>query len=143
MVYQRELVTFATPLREGLVFNRNIDGGQFSPSIFDATNSSNNAARYDPLVEGHVAPAWNDFGPLTSTYLETYRAWRDALPALADKQWGGSISEAEHGSIFDKSHAAVLAQNLDRSDPSRSDLIAEYQFKDPNTTPVLDHSING
>ncbi|KAI1407150.1 glycoside hydrolase family 20 protein [Hypoxylon sp. FL1857] len=134
---------FPNTLRKQLIFNGNPDGGQFSPNIFDTTNSSNNAARDDPLVEGHVAAAWNDFGPLTSTYLEAYYAWRDALPALADKQWGGNISEEEYDTIFDKLHAAIPAQNLGRAVPSRSNLIASYQFEGGAVSRVVDKSGNG
>lgn len=135
---------FPTVLNKELIFHGSPDGGPFSPNIFDTTNSSNNAAKDDPLVEGHITAAWNDFGPLTSTYLEAYHAWRDALPALADKQWGGNLTEKDYDSIFDKLHGAIPGQNLDRRIPSHSSVIVDYQFDDDNhNSLVVDHSGNG
>ncbi|KAI1390472.1 glycoside hydrolase family 20 protein [Hypoxylon trugodes] len=142
-VSEKWAVYFPTSLHKQLIFNGNPDGGPFSPNIFDTANSSNNAAKDDPLVEGHIAAAWNDFGPLTSTYLEAYHAWRDALPALADKQWGGNISEAEYDTIFDQLHSVIPAQNLDRNIPSNSSVIANYQFEDGSAGEIFDHSGNG
>lgn len=77
---------------------------------------------------GHIAAQWNDYGPNTSTYLEGYNPFRYYLPALADKQWGGNITEEQYDSIYPILQAAAPAQNLDRNVKSRSSTILSYNF---------------
>ncbi|KAI0445774.1 beta-hexosaminidase [Xylaria telfairii] len=120
---------FPQSLNKTLIFNGNPLGGGYAPHIFDITNSTNNAQRNDPRIVGHVAPEWNDFGPITSTYLEAYRQWRGGLPAMADKQWGGDLLESEYDSVLEKLIAAAPGQNLDRRIKSKSELILKYQFQ--------------
>lgn len=120
--------SYPQQLNETFIFHGNPDGGAWSPYIFDSTNSSNNPERNNPYVIGHIAPQWNDYGANTSTYLEAYYAWRSGLPALADKQWGGNLSQAEHGIIFDRLQASAPAQNLDRTVKSKSATILHYNF---------------
>ncbi|KAJ5766805.1 uncharacterized protein N7511_004421 [Penicillium nucicola] len=117
-------------------------GAPFSPNIFDSSNKSDNPPRNNPRVLGHAAALWNDYGPNSTTVLQTYYSWRDALPALADKQWGGNITEGDYASVFDRLQAAVPAQNLDRRIPSKSDTILHYTF-DRSSDIVTDHSGNG
>lgn len=108
------------------IFHGSPDGSAFAPNIFDLTNATNNPPRSEPLVQGHIAALWNDYGPNTSVYTEAYYAWRNDLPALGDKQWGGNLMEEEYSQVFDKLHAAVPGQNLDRAIPSKSSTILEY-----------------
>ena len=117
-------------------------GAPFSPAMFDSSKAGDNPAKNDPHILGHVAALWNDYGPNSTTVLQTYYSWRNALPALADKQWGGDITEAEYASVFDQLQAAVPAQNLDRRIPSTSDTILHYTF-DRKSDIVTDHSGNG
>ncbi|KAJ6027103.1 hypothetical protein N7460_011920 [Penicillium canescens] len=117
-------------------------GAPFSPSIFDSSKKDDNPPRNSPRVLGHAAALWNDYGPNSTTVLQTYYSWRNALPALADKQWGGNITEADYASVFDQLQAAVPAQNLDRRIPSKSDTMLHYTF-DGNSNTVTDHSGNG
>lgn len=77
---------------------------------------------------GHIAPQWNDYGANASTYLEGYYSWRDGLPALADKQWGGNITQAEYSAYLAVLHASAPAQNLDRRIKSSSSTILRYDF---------------
>lgn len=123
------------------IFHGAPDGSAYAPNIFDLTNATNNPPRNEPLVQGHIAALWNDYGPNTSVYTEAYYAWRDDLPALADKQWGGQLTEDEYSEVFDKLHAAVPGQNLDRAIPSRSSTILEYSSFTGET--VQDTSGNG
>lgn len=85
---------FSQQMNKTLIFNGNPLGGAYAPNIFDPANATNNPARDNPSVLGHIAPQWNDYGPLTSTYLEAYYAWRNQLPAMADKQWVASCWRA-------------------------------------------------
>ncbi|KAF2966312.1 hypothetical protein GQX73_g7256 [Xylaria multiplex] len=71
-------------------FNGNpATGGHWQPHIFDTKNETNNPERSNKYILGAIAPLWNDFGPNATVYSETYYAWREGIPALADKQWGG------------------------------------------------------
>mgnify|MGYP000858938026 CR=1 FL=1 len=136
--------SYPQSLNKTRVFHGDPAGGAYAPNIFDTKNATNNPPRNNPRVLGHIAALWNDYGPNATTYLEAYYAWRDVLPALADKQWGGDLTEEEYDSIFEKLHAAIPGQNLDRRIPSRSDVILSYKFGiDDNNKVVKDHSGNG
>ncbi|KAB2568928.1 Beta-hexosaminidase [Lasiodiplodia theobromae] len=121
-------------------------GGAYAPYVFDTKNATNNPPRDEPRVLGHVAALWNDCGPNATVYSEAYYAWRDNLPALADKQWGGDLAEDEYDGVFAALHAAVPAQNLDRAIASASSTILSYSFADAaaeGATSVPDASGNG
>jgi hexosaminidase len=128
--------------------NPNTGGGLWYPNIFDRSNSSNNPPRNEPLVLGEIAPLWNDFGPNSSVYSEAYYAWREGIPALADKQWGGNLTAAQFSTVLEELHPHIPAQNLERRIPSKGETILEYSF-DSYTTPsntsakVFDSSGNG
>ncbi|KAJ5772242.1 hypothetical protein N7520_002771 [Penicillium odoratum] len=124
------------------IFNGPYDA-PYSPVVFDSSNKTDNPSRNNSRVLGEVAALWNDFGPNATTVLQAYYSWRDALPALADKQWGGNITEEEYLSVFDSLHAAVPDQNLDRAIPSTSDTILHYTFDDYKPTSLADQSGNG
>lgn len=120
-------------LNKTRIFHGDPAGGPFAPHIFDAHNSTNNPARDNPLVVGHLAAQWNDYGPNTSTYLEAYYSWRDLLPALADKQWGGKLREEEYDTIFETLQGCAPGQNLDRKIASEGPVIFEYgNFSSPS-----------
>ncbi|KAH8807413.1 beta-hexosaminidase [Xylogone sp. PMI_703] len=110
------------------VFHGAPDGGPYAPNIFDTKNSSNNPARDNPNVLGHMPALWNDFGPNASSVYEAYYCFRDGLPALGDKQWGGDLLMSEYYDIFPTLHAAIPDQNLDLSIPSRTSTILSYDF---------------
>ncbi|KAK3062279.1 hypothetical protein LTS18_004453 [Coniosporium uncinatum] len=103
-------------------------GGPFYPGIFNWANASDNAQRGDPRVLGYVAPLWNDYGPNATTVLETFWAWRDGLPGLADKLWGGRLGEDEYGEVFGKLVSKAPGQNLERRVRSKGDVVVEYDF---------------
>ncbi|KAL0935659.1 glycosyl hydrolase family 20 [Colletotrichum truncatum] len=136
---------FPPTLPKTLIFEGNPMGGSFAPHIFDVKNATNNPDRSNPRVVGHIAAQWNDFGPATSTYLEAYHGWRDGLPALADKQWGGSLKEYEYDAIIETLIAAAPGQNLDRRIKSESSVILDYHFPKQNTCSrkIKDQSGNG
>ncbi|PWY96657.1 beta-hexosaminidase [Aspergillus sclerotioniger CBS 115572] len=122
-------------LNKTRVFHGNpANHGPYAPNIFDTNNATNNPPRDNPNVLGHLAALWNDYGPNATTYLEAYYSFRNVLPALADKQWGGDLLEAEYDYVFNSLHATIPAQNLDRSIPSTSDLIFHYPCTTTNTT---------
>lgn len=102
------------------------DHTYWRPYVFDQSNATDNPPKSSSFVLGAIAPMWNDYGYNTSVYTEAYYAWRSGIPALADKQWGGNLSAVDFDSIFEKLHAAVPGQNLDRSIASVSDLIFNY-----------------
>jgi hexosaminidase len=132
-------------------------GGPFSPNVFDVHNATNNPPRSNPSVLGHIAAQWNDFGPNATTVLEVYYDWRDGLPALADKQWGGNLSQQAYGSLItafqgDQGGKVVIpGQNLDRAIKTKTSTILQYDFADADVvrdgsgavTTVRDRSGNG
>jgi hexosaminidase len=120
--------SYPQQLNQTFIFEGNPEGGAWSPYIFDSTNSSNNPTRDNPYILGHIAPQWNDYGANASTYLEAYYSWRDGLPALADKQWGGKLSREQYNTIFEVLQASAPAQNLDRKIKSASSTILKYDF---------------
>ncbi|KAJ5116299.1 hypothetical protein N7456_000647 [Penicillium angulare] len=134
--------SFAQVLTLDKIFNGPY-GSPYSPVVFDSSNKADNPSRKNPRVLGELAALWNDFGPNSTTVLSAYYSWRDALPALADKQWGGDITEKEYLSVFDSLHAAVPDQNLDRAIPSNSDSILHYNFDGSHPSTVNDQSGNG
>jgi hexosaminidase len=134
--------SFAQTLDKSKIFNGPY-GAPYSPVTFDTKTKGDNPARNNPHVLGEIAAIWNDYGQNSTTVLQAYYSWRDALPALADKQWGGNITEEEYNSVFDTLHASVPAQNLDRKIPSKSDTILKYTFDFDSSNAVTDHSGNG
>ncbi|KAI1362784.1 beta-hexosaminidase [Xylaria arbuscula] len=101
-------------------------GGIWQPYIFDTNNATNNPERSNKRVLGAIAPLWNDYGPNATVYSEAYYAWKEGIPALADKQWGGDLLEPEFSSIFPSLHALIPGQNLERSIPSIGSTIFHY-----------------
>lgn len=111
--------------------------GLWYPHIFDQKNASNNPAVTESKVLGSVAPLWNDYGQNASVVSEAYYAWREGIPALGDKQWGGDLSESEFASVFEKLHPKIPGQNLERSIPSQSSKIFEYDFRTPAASRMM------
>ncbi|KAH7021360.1 glycoside hydrolase superfamily [Microdochium trichocladiopsis] len=136
-IVQKYSVPYPQQLNKTRIFHGNPgDGGPWSPNIFDVNNATNNPPRTSPFVLGHLAAQWNDYGPNTSTYLEAYHPWRYYGAALADKQWGGDITEEEYDLVFPILQAAAPAQNLDRSLKSQGSTILEYKFADGFAKPA-------
>ncbi|KAH7305874.1 family 20 glycosyl hydrolase [Stachybotrys elegans] len=103
-------------------------GKPFSPHIFDSRNETANAPRNHEAIFGHIAPLWNDYGPNATTVLEAYYAWRDAIPVLADQQWGGEATEEDYARMFPVLHAKAPAQNLDRKVETKTATIMDLDF---------------
>ncbi|KAK5111916.1 hypothetical protein LTR62_004648 [Meristemomyces frigidus] len=130
--------SYSQQLNKTLIFHGNPLGGAFAPNIFDPNNATNNPPRDSPYVPGQIAAQWNDYGYNTSTYLEAYDAWREGLPALADKQWGGKLTEDQYDAIFEILQASTPAQNLDRTIKSKTSTILHYDFaSDDNSSGVV------
>ncbi|EME82708.1 glycoside hydrolase family 20 protein [Pseudocercospora fijiensis CIRAD86] len=127
-IVQKYSTSYPQQLNHTLIFHGNPEGGAFAPNIFDPNNATNNPPKDNPFVLGHLAAQWNDYGANTSTYLEAYYPWRAYLPALADKQWGGEITEDQYDQIYDTLQSAAPAQNLDRRVPSKTRTIFSYIF---------------
>jgi hexosaminidase len=134
--------SYPSTLNKTRVFHGNPAGGAYAPNIFDIKNATNNPPRNNSRVLGHIAALWNDYGPNSTTVLEAYYSWRDVLPALADKQWGGDLLEEEYDAVFDKLHSAIPGQNLDRQIFSHSGTILHYIFDGKSET-IIDHTGNG
>lgn len=116
---------FGTRLNVSRIFNGNPSGGGYYPWVFSLTNMTNNPAPNDPQVVGQIAATWND-RPWAAPTWTAYIGWRDGLPALGDKQWGGDLTKDEYYSVFDRLHAAIPDQNLDGWIPTRSSTIIHY-----------------
>lgn len=134
---------FKQSLSKAQVFYGDPAGGAFAPNVFDTMNLFNNPSRDNPQVLGHVAALWNDYGPNATSVCEAYYAFRDVLPALGDKQWGGDLTEKEYDSVFEKLHPAIPGQNLDRDIRSQSKTIVSYKLKENSSDKVKDSSGNG
>ncbi|PNH61236.1 hypothetical protein VD0002_g6525 [Verticillium dahliae] len=119
---------YGQQLNQTYIFRGAPGGKPFRPYIFDSTNATNNAAQEEAMIEGHIAPQWFDYGPNGTTVLEAYWAWRNGLPALADKQWGGELTEEEYAGLFEALQPFVPDQNLDRRIPSQGPTILDYDF---------------
>lgn len=102
------------------------NNGPWYPHIFDTKNSTNNPERSNKFILGAVAPLWNDFGANASVYSEAYYAWREGIPALADKQWGGDLTQEEFTEVFPILRPRIPGQNLERSIPSKTSTILYY-----------------
>ncbi|CAK5270190.1 unnamed protein product [Mycena citricolor] len=111
------------------IFAGNPAGGPWAPFVFDTNNATNNPPRSHPGIVGHIAAQWNDYGMNATTVHEAYYSWRDGLPALADKQWGGVLTQPQYNQIFESLHSVVPGQNLDRAIPSKTELIVQYKFQ--------------
>jgi hexosaminidase len=115
-------------------FDGTPDHGYWRPNIFDQSNATNNPPASNPYVLGAIAPMWNDYGANASVYSEAYYAWREGIPALADKQWGGNLSSAAFQGVFDVLHPKIPAQNLERAIVSQSDVIFNYTLAGPGNS---------
>ncbi|CAK7231191.1 hypothetical protein SEUCBS140593_007842 [Sporothrix eucalyptigena] len=117
------------------------------PYRFDINNATRNPPASNPLVMGAIAALWNDPGPNATVYSEAYYAWRQGLPALADKQWGGLLTQVEFLGVFAALLPHVPGQNLERKIPSDGLVIFNYTFSgggySDNTIIVEDTSPNG
>ncbi|KAI0187372.1 beta-hexosaminidase [Astrocystis sublimbata] len=131
-------------------------GGPWQPYIFDTKNSTNNpsSAGSDEArrILGSIAPLWNDYGPNATVYSEAFYAWREGLPALADKQWGGTLLREEFVAVFPALLPLVPGQGLERRIASRGGEILRYDadswahardFAPNDTWTVADRSGNG
>lgn len=120
-------------------------GGLWYPNVFDIHKSSNNPPRNESLVIGSVAPLWNDYGANATVYSEAFYAWKEGIPALADKQWGGNLTFAEFTKALKGLQASIPGQNLERRIPSNTSTILSYSFNGSHIegATVVDSSGNG
>ncbi|KAF7535754.1 hypothetical protein G7054_g5107 [Neopestalotiopsis clavispora] len=125
-------------------FHGSPDLSYWRPNVFDQHNDTNNPVASDPYVLGAIAPIWNDYGANASVYSEAYYAWREGIPALADKQWGGNLSEAAFPGVFASLHPTIPGQNLERTIPSISNVIVNYTLaQSTNATANVVQDISG
>ncbi|KAI1777648.1 glycoside hydrolase family 20 protein [Hypoxylon cercidicola] len=101
-------------------------GGIWQPYVFDTHVAANNPERSNALVLGAVAPLWNDYGANATVFSEAYYAWKDGIPALGDKQWGGDLSASEFAPAFASLLPLIPGQNLDRAIPSAGSTVFDY-----------------
>jgi hexosaminidase len=117
-------------------------GGLWGPWLFDQKNATNNPKRSEPLVLGAITPLWNDYGQNATVASEAYYAWRDGIPALSDKFWGGGLDETGYAALWPRLHQYIPAQNLDRAIPSKGDTVFQYKFTGGRAGTVRDSSPN-
>lgn len=123
-------------------FSGNPDGGAWYPHIFDTKISSLNAARDEPLIQGSIIPLWADHGPTVGVDSEAYYAWKDGIPALADKHWGGELTADQFADAFPKLHPYIPGQDLERTVDSDGTTIFDYDLKKEPAEAVKDQSPN-
>lgn len=118
------------------------DGGPWYPHIFSLNNTSDNPKRDNSFVQGSIAPLWNDHGANTSVYSEAYYAWRDGIPALADKQWGGKLTQEMFRDTVEKLRQQIPDQNLERTIESKQNTIFHYDLAKTKSGTAKDSSEN-
>lgn len=119
----------ALPLNKTFTADPSVPGGgPWYPNVFNAKKASDNPPRNEPLVLGSIVPLWNDFGQNATVVSEAYYAWREGLPAIADKQWGGKLTRAQFDRVFPLLQPHAPGQNLDRAIPSKGETIFDYSF---------------
>ncbi|KAJ4154170.1 hypothetical protein LMH87_010631 [Akanthomyces muscarius] len=124
-------------------FTGNPDGhGPWYPNIFNLSKPDQNPSRDNKLIEGAISPLWNDHGANTSVYSEAYYAWRDGIPALADKHWGGNLTHDQYSNLLSKLLAKIPDQNLERRIPSKQNTIFSYDLRKFKGGSVTDKSGN-
>lgn len=134
---------YGRSINTSTTFTGNPDGhGAWYPNIFNLSIASENPSRDNNLVEGAISPIWNDHGANTSVYSEAYYAWRDGVPALADKHWGGSLTQEQYFKWFGKLVEKIPAQNLERKIPSKQDTIFSYDLSKVKGETIPDNSAN-
>ncbi|KAJ2988136.1 hypothetical protein NUW58_g4133 [Xylaria curta] len=101
-------------------------GGPWEPTIHDTNNATNNPEKPNQNIIGAIAPLWNDYGPNATVYSEAYYAWREGIPALADKQWGGTLLSEEFITVLPILHTSIPAQNLESPIASTGPVIFRY-----------------
>lgn len=144
--------SYGQQINTSATFIGNPAGDYWHPNVFDTRNATNNPPASNPYVLGEIAALWNDYGANATVYSEAYYALREGIPALADKQWNGNLSQSQFESTFAALHPFIPGQNLDRSIPSLGTTIVDYSFSAANnswhawsssTTEFLDNSGNG
>jgi len=144
-VVNKYSASYPPEVRISKLFQWNAKGDFWRPHLFHQTYQNPEAS--NPNVLGSIVPLWNDFGPNSTVYSEAYYAWRTAIPALADKQWGGNLTEEDFASTFEALHPYVPGQNLDRAVPSKDKTIFNYTVTGARQEEVLrvlkDTSSNG
>lgn len=105
-------------------------GGFWRPYVFSTTNATQNPQRTNKYVLGAEACLWNDWGYNTSVFSEAYWVMQPAIPAIADKDWGGNLTEADFNRLLPILLPYIPGQNLERSIPSKGDVIFNYTMSD-------------
>ncbi|KAH7886681.1 glycoside hydrolase superfamily [Phlebopus sp. FC_14] len=96
------------------------EGGGWAPNIFSASDGGNNTEFNDPGVRGAIFALWNDWGPNSTTPLETYYQLSQSLAVFAEKTWAGSgvrVSELtveQFEAAYPTLNAWAPGQNLNR-----------------------------
>jgi hexosaminidase len=88
------------------------------PKDYNPVNITSQLRPDEKGNKGAVMASWNDNGPVASTQLEAYYAWRDGFPIVAARMWAGSRGSRLNVPTLSKSVGALAAmapgQNLDR-----------------------------
>lgn len=134
---------YGRQVNTSITFHGNPDGnGAWYPHIFSLNDTTNNPQRDHELIQGAITPLWNDHGANTSVYSEAYYAWRDGIPALADKQWGGELTEKQFHNIISDLRKQIPGQNLERTIASKQRTIFHYDFSRAKPGTAKDSSKN-
>ena len=134
---------YGRQVNTSITFQGNPDGnGPWYPHIFSLNDTTNNPQEDNELVQGAIAPLWNDHGANTSVYSEAYYAWRDGIPALADKQWGGELTEEQFHNFIGDLRKQIPAQNLERTIASKESTIFNYDLSKTKSETAKDSSEN-
>ncbi|OAA52149.1 Glycoside hydrolase, superfamily [Cordyceps fumosorosea ARSEF 2679] len=134
---------YGRTINTSTTFTGNPDGhGPWYPNIFNLSHPDQNPSRDNKLVQGAISPLWNDQGANTSVYSEAYYAWRDGIPALADKHWGGNLTQDQYSNWLSKLVAKVPNQNFERRIPSKQNLIFSYDLRKVKGDSITDKSGN-
>ncbi|KAF4120812.1 hexosaminidase [Geosmithia morbida] len=127
-VVQKWSGSYPQTINQTKVFHGSPDGEKWYPYIFNQNNVSDNPFRNNSFVLGAIEAQWNDYGSNASVCSEAYYSWREGIPSLADKHWGGNLTWSDFADVFPKLHPSIPAQDLERAIPSRDSTILDYSF---------------
>ena len=96
----------------------NVPGWQWSPSLFNPVNTTEQLEPDASGNKGAILAAWNDNGPDATTQLEAYYAMRNGIPVVAARAWSGTrglnITTPQLTATLDYLTPKAPGQNLDR-----------------------------
>ncbi|WP_018758159.1 family 20 glycosylhydrolase [Paenibacillus terrigena] len=99
----------------------------------------------EPKLQGAMFAVWNDLLGKKVSVEDVNDRVKEALPALAQKMWGGKTTDSTYEQFqqISKSIGDVPGTNLQHRVASQSEMVLSYPFEEGNGQTVHDTSGNG